>query len=196
MKKEITLHEFKSLTKEEVLSDRCNAYDFIDFEEKEIWKSVKGYEDIYEVSNFGNIKSLGKSKEKKEKIFKGTFRKGYLCATLRKNNIAKIYLVHRLVAIAFIKNTDNKKQVNHKNGIKSDNNVDNLEWNTAFENMQHASFNNLLNVRKSDNHYATKLTEDKKVELLSLKNKFTQRELANMFNVTQPLISNFFKNNL
>jgi hypothetical protein len=69
MKKEITLHEFKSLTKEEVLSDRCNAYDFIDFEEKEIWKSVKGYEDIYEVSNFGNIKSLGNSKEKKEKIF-------------------------------------------------------------------------------------------------------------------------------
>ena len=163
---------------------------------QEIWKQLENYEGLYEVSNFGNIKSLGNNKEKCEKIMKGTIAKGYVRVTLRKNNIAKISLVHRLVARQFIPNLEKKEQVNHINGIKSDNNVDNLEWNTAFENMQHASCNNLLNVRKSDNHYAIKLTEDKKVELLSLKNKFTQRQLANMFNVTQPLISNFFKNNL
>ena len=162
---------------------------------QEIWQELENYEGLYEVSNFGNIKSLGNNKEKCEKIMKGTIAKGYVRVTLRKNNIGKIWLVHRLIAKQFIPNLEKKEQVNHKNGIKSDNMVDNLEWNTSFENMQHASFNNLLNVKKSDNHYKTKLTENKKVELLSLKNKFTQRQLAKMFNVTQPLICNFFKNN-
>ena len=101
----------------------------------------------------------------------------------------KSYVTHRLVALTYIDNPENKPQVNHINGIKNDNRVVNLEWATSFENMNHASNNNLLNIAKGDKHHNFKLSEEKIKEIISLSDKFTQKELSIKFKVSQALIS-------
>ena len=93
------------------------------------WKDIEGYEGLYQVSNLGRVKSLGNDKNKKEKIRK--VRKnnfGYLHLTLHKNRIAKDYLIHRLVATAWIPNPNNLPEINHKDECKTNNTVENLEW--------------------------------------------------------------------
>lgn len=119
----------------------------------EIWKEVKGYEGLYEVSNLGRVRSLGRKFPRKNGTIgarkaqikkqcetgKRKNKQGYLCTRmLDKNNISKAQLVHILVARAFIENPENKPTVNHKDGNKHNNNVDNLEWSTYSENNQHA----------------------------------------------------------
>ena len=93
---------------------------------KEYWKPVVGYEGLYEVSNWGRVKSL---KFGKERILKqNQCMNGYYYVGLSKNGILKRYSVHRLVAEAFIPNLDNLPQVNHKDENKLNNVVSNLEW--------------------------------------------------------------------
>lgn len=110
---------------------------------KEVWKSIKGYEGIYEVSNFGNVKSLSRKHHPKESIMTPNNVKGYAQINLVKNHKRKMCYIHRLVANAFIKNLKNKKEVNHKDGKKMNNCVENLEWNTSLENARHSKANNL-----------------------------------------------------
>lgn len=105
---------------------------------EEIWKDIKGYEG-YQVSNFGNVRSVDKFdsigrfiKGKNIKLMKN--RHGYYRLSLCKDGKVSNYSVHRLVAQAFIPNTENKPEVNHINTIKTDNRVDNLEWCTKKEN--------------------------------------------------------------
>jgi hypothetical protein len=111
----------------------------------EIWKDIKGYEGLYQVSNKGNVKSLNRitinSLGYKRKL-KGKYKlqrniKGYSYTTLHKKGIRNSYGVHRLVAISFIENKKNKPQINHINGNKKDNRVENLEWCNASENQLH-----------------------------------------------------------
>lgn len=118
---------------------------------KEIWKDIKGYEGSYQVSNTGKIKSLrraveiidknGKSRISiyQEKVLKqGKDPNGYKRVGLALNGKDKTVKVHRIVAQTFIPNPENKPQVNHINGDKTDNNVNNLEWCTAKENIEKA----------------------------------------------------------
>lgn len=101
----------------------------------ENWKSIAGYDGLYEVSSIGRVRSLNYNHTGKIKVLKP--RKictGYLVVGLHKNREKKLFKVHRLVAAAFIPNPDSKPQVNHKNEIKSDNRAENLEWMTAKEN--------------------------------------------------------------
>ena len=93
---------------------------------KEIWKPVIGYEGLYEVSNWGRVKSLKFGKERILKLFKDT--SGYLCVKLCKNTNQCQFKVHRLVAQAFIPNPNNLPQINHKDECKTNNIVSNLEW--------------------------------------------------------------------
>ena len=92
---------------------------------KEIWKDIIGYEGLYQISNLGNVKRITKNC----KILKQSDnRNGYKLVGLCKNNKRKNYYIHRLVAIAFIENKENYKEINHKDNNKSNNIVDNLEW--------------------------------------------------------------------
>lgn len=111
--------------------------------EIEIWKDVIGYEGLYEVSSYGNLKSKKRKKEKLLKHIKNT--DGYMCVFLSINNDPKIISIHRLMAIHFIDNPENKPEVNHKDGIRDNNVLSNLEWMTKKENIKH-SFD--LNDRK------------------------------------------------
>lgn len=107
---------------------------------EEIWKPIVGYEGLYEVSNNGNIKTLcdRHGKIRLLKPIKDKHR-GYCTVNLFKNGKSKSYLVHRLVAEAFIPNPDNLPQVNHKNEIKDDNRAINLEYCTAKYNLAYSN---------------------------------------------------------
>jgi len=111
--------------------------------QQEIWKDIKDYEGIYQVSNLGKVKSLDRidsgGRFRPEKILKQNNNKGYLKVTLCKNKSVKYPNVHRLVALAFIPNPDNKLQVNHKDENKKNNCVDNLDWVTAKENANYGT---------------------------------------------------------
>lgn len=106
------------------------------FFKEELWKDIKEYEGIYQVSNLGRIKSL---KFMKEKILKPKkTSKGYLQVLLYKNGKRKYFRIHRLVAETFVPNPYNKPEVNHIDGDKENNKENNLEWTTIQENRKHA----------------------------------------------------------
>lgn len=107
----------------------------------EIYKEIRGYEGLYEVSNLGNVKSLPRLTTKGGVLSQENAKSKdaiYKRVTLCKNNVTKRFLVHRLVAAAFLPNPDNKPQVNHIDNDPTNNDVTNLEWSTGTENMQHS----------------------------------------------------------
>ncbi len=162
---------------------------------KEIWKDIKGYEGKYQVSNFGRVKSLyqeymgGWRKQqlivRPETILKSPCNSdGYPLVGLSKNNKRKSFKVHRLVAQEFIPNLYNLPEINHKNGNKNDNSINNLEWCTPQENVIHGI--NILGNRRAYGirQHLAKLNDDlvKKIKMEFNEGK-TPYELSPIYNV-------------
>lgn len=154
-------------------------YDIInmDKQEDEIWLPVLNYEKRYMISNLGRMISI----QFKRKFFKKIrlLNMGYygVSITVTKNGIKKNHhlLIHRLIAEAFIPNPENKKQVNHINGIKTDNRIENLEWVTSSENIRHSVY-----VLGNNGH--EKATEVAKIKLRKKVGKYNlQNELIEIF---------------
>lgn len=129
----------------------------------EKWVDVKGYEALYQVSNLGNVKSF---KHTKERIMKKPLRSGYESVQLINDIGAKNIRVHRLVAINFIECKSEGMVVNHKDGNKRNNCVDNLEWVTSSENNKHAMKNKLNSAPRGSKQNFSKLNDSKVIQII------------------------------
>ena len=129
----------------------------------ETWRDVVGYEDQYEVSSFGNVR------RKIQNLKLNSSVHGYYNVSLSKNGECTTKLVHRLVAEAFLDNSECKEQVNHKDCNKLNNEINNLEWVTPQENITHAVLNERQRDQRGEDNNMSKLTEKDVLFIMKLK---------------------------
>ncbi len=111
----------------------------MNFSEKEEWAPVPGFEGLYDVSSFGEVRSLILWRGTKSRILVKTInKKGYCQTRLNKNGKKYTFCTHQLVGIVFVPNPLQKGQINHMDGVKTNNKSGNLEWSTPKENTQHS----------------------------------------------------------
>lgn len=152
----------------------------------EIWRDIAGYEGLYQVSNFGRVRRLRKATPPYVLELR-LDNKGYPRVFLSHDGEVKNKLVHRLVAQTFIPNPDSKPEVNHLNGDKTNNHVENLGWATRAENQQHAYDTGLRG--SNGNNPLAKLTDAQVVYIRDNPDGLLGAELATMFSVDPATIS-------
>lgn len=164
--------------------------------DEEIWKAVVGYEGFYDVSNLGRVKSLfrmvpwnGTMRPIRERIMVGGNQNAYRSVLLRKDNAFKTFSFHRIVATAFIPNPLNLPMVNHKDGNKLNNRLENLEWVTLKQNAEHASKSGLMNSMNGETNPKAKLSEN---DVQTIRQEFSigacRQELASRYSVSRTCI--------
>ena len=163
--------------------------------QNEIWKDIKDFEGMYQVSNFGRFKSLSRLKNcgiygkymHKEFIMKQNERKGYLSILLYKSNDYKAKLPsHVLVANHFIENNEDKRTVNHIDGNKKNNKISNLEWLSDSEQQLHAVSIGLRENAIGEKSNFSKLTEKSVLEIRKLfKNNISINEISKIYNISK-----------
>jgi hypothetical protein len=163
---------------------------------KEIWKDIKGYEGLYQISNLGRVKALEKTIKSgelyrivsnyKEKILKVDLANGYLVVSLCKNGTIKKISTHRLVALSFI--GDSNLTVNHKNGIKTDNRIENLEWASHSDQQKHAIRAGL----RKNQYLDTSINEEKALTIYTYYlSGFRQKDISEKLKIPSPTVSNY-----
>lgn len=167
----------------------------------EEWRDIPGYEGYYQVSNRGRVRSIDRTtmaisswdNKMIYRHYRGSIKKitlkslGYMQVTLAKEGLHKRELVHRIVALAFIDNPLNKPEINHIDGNKSNNEVDNLEWVTSSENQIHA--NNVLGCQAGENHPLSKFKNIEIPEIIKEYNTIKNyRKIANKYMVAPSTI--------
>ena len=149
---------------------------------EEIWKDVVGYESYFMVSSLGRVTSKRTSKILKQHINKQG-RVGFATKIGGRNGSSICFKTHRLVAEAFLPNPEMKLTVNHKDGNPLNNRVENLEWATHSENIQHAFDTGLIKPLRGSNNHSSKLTEAQVVFIRDSANRLTVREIAELLGV-------------
>lgn len=170
-----------------------------DIGNQEIWKDVVGYEGSYRVSNLGRVKSI--DRVIKNRVYIGkikieTDNRGYKMVRLSKNSKGSGKLVHRLVALAFIENKNNYPDVNHKDLDKTNNRLENLEWVSEKQNIQHAIKNGAMNFIFGQNNFRSIFTK-KQVENIRLEywnTNLSTSELALKYFVSKSCIITIINN--
>ncbi len=169
---------------------------------EEVWRTIRGFRNRYEVSSHGRVRSLRRVvlvKTRSGKFGKRVIRARvlklvsdgpYLCVSLYKNGFTKA-AVHRLVAEAFIPNPDNKPEVNHKDNDGTNNHVDNLEWVTPKENAEHAISIGRVGGAKGEQHGHAKLTPGlvRKIRWAYFSTPLSQSKIAKKFRINQSTVS-------
>lgn len=157
----------------------------------EIWKSIKGYEGVYDISSLGRVRSFYGTTP--PRILKPGIGGQYPYVILCRYNKQINFMVHRLVTIAFIENPENKPEVNHKDGNKLNNKSSNLEWVTKSENARHA-------MRMGLRSYVGEKNGKSKLTDITVRNihrliarGMTQREIAELYDVSTVTISDVYR---
>jgi hypothetical protein len=175
-----------------------------------LWVDIKGYEGSYKISNYGRVKSLDRYINQRDQYgdIKPRFMKGKILSTKRNNGADYInislqdgidktpqnYYIHILVAEHFIPNPKNLPQVNHKDGNKSNNKVDNLEWCTEKENVSHAIQNDIIKIDKKTRQHILRydIADENIMEIykLTLDGKYTYQQIADIYGLPRIYIKN------
>ena len=171
---------------------------------QEVWKDVCGYEGVYEVSNLGNVRSIDRidclGHIRKGKVLNiVTDKYGYFVVHLSLFGKSKYHKVHRLVALAFIENPQNFRQINHKDENKKNNCVSNLEWCTSKHNINYGNRNNLVAISLyGENGHRHKLTQKDVDEIRTLYKKRSKennmKKLSLKYGVSETEIRRIIKN--
>jgi hypothetical protein len=159
----------------------------------EKWRRIEGFPG-YSISSYGRVRSIIRTHGRKdgiiyrEKILNvNPKRRGYLGVSLQRNGKVIGRLIHTLVLLAFIGKRPSGKVANHKDGNKHNNKVENLEYVTPKENTQHAAKHGLM--KRGQEHYKAKLTEQDVKEIYKLKGIYPQKEIARKFRVSKSAIA-------
>ena len=159
-----------------------------------MFKDIKGYEGLYKIDDKGNVYSCITNSSRRKGIMKPQSKNGYLTIGLYKDKKYKNYLIHRLVAQAFISNPNNLKEVNHIDGNKHNNRVQNLEWCTGSQNVKHSYEHGLHPRLCGEKNVAHKLTWKDVHEIRGIYKDVSCTELSKKYNVSASTIRDI-KNN-
>lgn len=168
------------------------------YDPEEPWRAIPGYEGLYEVSSKGRIRRVHPPNHHHKEMLYVVLEPvinhmGYYRITLSKDNVRINYSIHRLVALAFIENPECKPFINHIDGNKVNNSIENLEWCTAAENNRHAFRTGLnkyhpefLPLLRGEDNPKHILTEDdvREIRVLLENGKYTQLEIGEMYGVS------------